>query len=285
MNYGVRPCPTVTPTITDTPTVAPTLTPIPTVEGCGLEFADVPPDYTFYPYARCLTCKRSISGYGCGGTNPDTGQDEPCDEDNKPYFRPSNLVTRGQIAKIVSQSAGFDEPAGEQIYEDVPPDSTFYDFVQRLSHRGVMSGYPCGQQGMEPCVPPAYRPNFRPYNLATRGQISKIVSNAAGFDDTPATQKFEDVPVDNPFYVWIERLGSRQVMGGYPCGEVPGEPCVAPDNRPYFRYGLQVTRGQTSKIVANTFFPNCDVPTPTPTSTTTATPTATPTPITAVNVR
>jgi hypothetical protein len=175
---------------------------------------------------------------------------------------------------MVSQSSGFKEPGGEQIYEDVPPGSTFYDFVQRLSRRGVMSGYPCAQVPAEPCVPPSNRPYFRPDALATRGQISKIVSNAAGFDDEPTTQKFEDVPPTNPFYVWVERLASRLVMGGYPCGSVDEEPCVAPDNRSYFRYGRMVTRGQAAKIVANTFFPNCDQATPT--ATTTATPTVTP---------
>ena len=41
----------------------------------------------------------------------------------------------------------------------------------------------------------------------------------------------------------------------------PGEPCVAPGNRPYFRPGNNVTRGQTAKIVANTFFPGCSTPT------------------------
>ena len=272
MHYSPGSCATATPI----PTTTPTHTPVPaaTVVGCGLEFQDVPPGSTFYPYARCLTCQGSISGYECGWANPVTGEREPCSAGRKPYFRPGNPVSRGQIAKMVSQSSGFKEPGGEQIYEDVPPGSTFYDFVQRLSRRGVMSGYPCAQVPAEPCVPPSNRPYFRPDALATRGQISKIVSNAAGFDDEPTTQKFEDVPPTNPFYVWVERLASRLVMGGYPCGSVDEEPCVAPDNRSYFRYGRMVTRGQAAKIVANTFFPNCDQATPT--ATTTATPTVTP---------
>jgi hypothetical protein len=47
-------------------------------------------------------------------------------------------------------------------------------------------------------------------------------------------------------------------MSGYPCGG-PGEPCD-PQQRPYFRWGNPVTRGQASKIVANTFYPNCQTP-------------------------
>ncbi|MDQ3929871.1 MAG: S-layer homology domain-containing protein, partial [Chloroflexota bacterium] len=49
------------------------------------------------------------------------------------------------------------------------------------------------------------------------------------------------------------------VMGGYPCGTVPTEPCGT-TNKPYFRPNNNVTRGQASKIVANTFFPNCVTP-------------------------
>ena len=38
-----------------------------------------------------------------------------------PYFRPSNSATRGQISKIVSNAAGFGDPPGAQMFEDVPP--------------------------------------------------------------------------------------------------------------------------------------------------------------------
>jgi hypothetical protein len=51
-------------------------------------------------------------------------------------------------------------------------------------------------------------------------------------------------------------LTNRGVMSGYPCGG-PGEPCDE-ENRPYFRWNAQVTRGQAAKIVGNTFFPNCE---------------------------
>jgi hypothetical protein len=101
-------------------------------------------------------------------------------------------------------------------------------------------------------------PYFRTFANATRGQSSKIVSNAAGFSEIPAGQRFEDVPPSHTFYREIERLASRGIMGGYPCGGA-GEPCGA-ENRPYFRPQNNVTRGQSSKIVANTFFPGCETP-------------------------
>jgi hypothetical protein len=210
-----------------------------TPTACILQFTDVPQGSTFYTFVRCLACLGIINGYG------------------DQTFRPNNNVTRGQLSKIVSNTAGFTDPPGSQLFEDVPPSSTFYAFIYRLASRGYIAGYPCGGTG-EPCGP-AYLPYFRTNNNATRGQISKIVSNAAGFTDPPGSQLFEDVPPGSAFYTFTERLASRGVMNGYPCGG-PGEPCVPPGSLPYFRPFNNATRGQTSKIVSNTFFPDCNPP-------------------------
>ena len=103
--------------------------------------------------------------------------------------------------------------------------------------QGIISGYSDG--------------TFRPFNDITRGQIAKIVSNSAGFSEDPGPQVYEDVPIGSPFYDWINRLSNRGHMGGYLCGLIPEEPCISPDNRPYFRPNASATRGQLAKIVAN----------------------------------
>jgi S-layer homology domain len=231
------------PTATSTPVLTSTVTPT----ACSIQFTDVLPGSTFYPYVQCLACRGIISGYPCG--NPG----EPCDPNNNPYFRPGNNVSRGQLSKIVSNAAGFSDAQPDQLFEDVPVGSTFHDFIGRLATRGYISGYPCGGVG-EPCGP-SNLPYFRPNSNATRGQISKIVSNAAGFTDPPGPQLFEDVALGSTFYDYIQRLASRGSINGYPCGGT-GEPCGV-GNLPYFRPNSNATRGQTSKIVANTFFPGC----------------------------
>jgi hypothetical protein len=200
-------------------------------------FSDVPPGHTFYPFIQCLGCRGIVSGYADG------------------TFRPGNNVTRGQLSKIVANAAGYSDPITGQTFEDVPPDSTFYVFIERLYHRGILGGYPCGSPG-EPCVPPTNRPYFRPQIDTTRGQVAKIACTAWGCQEAIQGQTYQDVPPDNPFYAWIERLSRRGIMSGYPCG-APGEPCVPPNNRPYFRWANAATRGQVSKIVANTFYPGC----------------------------
>jgi hypothetical protein len=231
-----------TSTSTSIPTSTQIGTPVePTPTLCPVQFADVPADHTFYLWIRCLACRGIISGYSDG------------------TFRPGNDITRGQIAKVVSNAAGFNEEPGPQYYEDVPPTDPFYQYINRLSIRGHMSGYPCGGEN-EPCGSNNW-PYFRPYNTATRGQLAKIVSNTAGYDDDipPDRQTFEDVPPGSPFWLYIERIMvNGKAITGYPCGD-PGEPCN-PDNRPYFRPGNNVTRGQATKIVANTFFPGCQTP-------------------------
>jgi hypothetical protein len=234
---------TATDTVTDTPTrtsltATPTIAPSSTSTACTVEFSDVLPGSTFYPYIHCLACLGIVNGYPDG------------------TFKPNANVTRGQLSKIVSNSAGFHDDQTTQMFQDVIVGSTFFQYIGRLASRGYISGYPCSGPG-EPCQP-GNLPYFRPNTNATRGQISKIDANAAGFSDMPSGQQFEDVPVGSAFYTYTYRLVSRNVMSGYPCGGT-GEPCVPPANLPYFRPNNNATRGQTSKIVANTFFPDCQI--------------------------
>jgi hypothetical protein len=228
------PVPSGQPTNTSVPRETNTPVPLPTT--CSIQFSDVPLDNTFYEAIRCLACRSIVSGYTDG------------------TFRPNNQVTRGQLAKIVSNAAGFTEPVSGQTFQDVPTNHTFYEWIERLTTRGYMTGYRCGGLG-EPCL--NNRPYFRPFADATRGQAAKIVSNAAGYVEVPTEQTFEDVFPTHTFYREIQRLASRNIMGGYPCGG-PSEPCIT--GKPYFRPQNNVTRGQSAKILANTYFPDCQTP-------------------------
>jgi hypothetical protein len=215
---------------------------MPTATVCTVNFPDNQPGDTFYEYIQCLACRGIVTGYPDG------------------MFHAERNITRGQISKMVSNAAGFNEDPGPQIYQDVPPGSTYYAYINRLTNRGIMSGYPCPERPEGDDCDPDNPVIFLPNANATRGQLAKIVSNAAGFNEAVSGQFYADVPQEgqgSQFYEWIMRLTNRGVMSGYPCGTAPGEPCTG-QNRPYFRWNAQVTRGQASKIVANTFFPNCE---------------------------
>jgi hypothetical protein len=208
-----------------------------------VNFTDVDLYNPFYVYIRCLACRGIISGYSDG------------------TFRPYNNVTRGQAAKMVVSAAGFTDPIAstQQTFTDVPPSSPFWLWVERAALRGVINGYNTAAD----C--PSGIPCFQPFNPLTRGQLAKIVAQAAGFNDDPGTaEDFADVPVGSVFWVYIERLSRRGIIAGYDCGSNYVNPCTGQletcdaGSRPYFRWCAYVTRGQASKIMANTFFPvNC----------------------------
>jgi hypothetical protein len=143
------------------------------------QFEDVLPGSTFYDFIWRLADRSIVSGYPCGGAG------EPCGANNLPYFRPNSDVTRGQFSKIVVNAAAIGGPAGVQRFEDVLSGSTFYDFIWTLADRAIVTGYPCGGPG-EPCGA-GNLPYFRPGATATRGQASKIVVGAFGYNcDLPS---------------------------------------------------------------------------------------------------
>ncbi|HEX9987495.1 MAG TPA: S-layer homology domain-containing protein, partial [Chloroflexia bacterium] len=133
---------------------------------------------------------------------------------------------------------------GSPTFTDVHTNDYFYNAVTYLAAIGVVSGYSTGAQ----C--PTGTPCFLPYNNVTRGQAAKFIANSVGLaDEIPPTQQtFEDVdPTTNVFWVYIERMAQHGYIVGYQCGG-PGEDCM-PGNRPYFRWGNNITRNQLSKIL------------------------------------
>jgi hypothetical protein len=225
-------------------------------------------DQASYDAVLALNEQGVLSGY-------DTAP--PCPGSNWiDCFLPGNLITRQQLGKVIALGATV--PAnlqGAPHFADVPPNNTFYQFIEYAYNAGILSGYQCGGPG-EACDN-QHRPYYRPMNNVTRGQISKMVAEAFEFNEPVEGQTFEDVPTDDTFYPYIERLAARGILAGYPCGG-PNEPCMQ-GNKPYFRPGVNVTRRQAAKIVyGGQQQPKATptaVPTNTPTATSTATATAT----------
>jgi hypothetical protein len=195
--------PTFTPTGTQTP--VPTRTPTPTATPCVMTFTDVQPADYFYEPVRHLYCHGVISGYA----------------DNT--FRPYNPNTRGQLTKIavLSFNIAFYTPPNP-TFTDVPDTNPFYIYVETAAYHGIIQGYSDG--------------TFRPNNNVTRGQVCKIVVNAAGWPViNPPYPTFSDVPPGSGFYEFIETAYARGIISGYADGT--------------FRPGNDATRGQISKIV------------------------------------
>jgi N-acetylmuramoyl-L-alanine amidase len=177
----------------------------------------------------------------CNGVINGYSTDPPCDT-GIPCFKPGNPTTRGQLAKIVVLAFQFPiDTTGGPHFTDVPAGHTFYSYVETAYNLDLIDGYSDG--------------TYRPSSNVTRGQIAKIVVNAAIVADPanwkladPSANTFEDVAVGSTFFRYIETAYGHDVIEGYPCGG-PGEPCVPPDNKPYFRPSNNATRGQISKVV------------------------------------
>ena len=91
-------------------------------------------------------------------------------------------------------------------FDDVPPASGFYRFVETLLHRGVTAG----------CTADSYCPA----SSTTREQMAVFVlvgREGAGYvPPACATPPFGDVPASSPFCRWIAELARRGVVSG--CG-------------------------------------------------------------------
>jgi hypothetical protein len=199
---------TAAPTQTAEPTSTSTVTPVSptaTTTPCAITFDDVQPGSTFYEYIHGLACMGAVNGYDDG------------------TFRPYNNTTRGQVAKMVVLAEGWPLlTPQEPTFEDVPPDHTFYTYVETLHDHGVISGYDDG--------------TFRPQNDVTRGQAAKIVVLSEAWTlYNPATPAFTDVLPASTFYTYIETAHQHGIVQGYDDGT--------------YRPANSATRGQLSKII------------------------------------
>jgi hypothetical protein len=186
-------------------------------------FGDVGPSDYFYDAVKYLYCHGAVSGYDDG------------------TFKPEAFVTRAQITKIVVLALGlpYYMPA-QPTYEDVPPDNTFYEYIESYSHYAGTCVGGCS--------------SFHPYGDTTRGQLAKIIVLASCWPIyMPPVPTFNDVPADSTFYQYIETAYNRGVISGYADGTF----------RPY----NNITRGQVSKVVYKSVLQGpsaCMGPSPTP---------------------
>ena len=109
-------------------------------------------------------------------------------------------------------------------FTDVLPTDWFFEYTHCLWCRGAISGYADH--------------TFRPYNWTTRGQMTKVVVLAFGYQThLPSAPTFNDVPTDHPFYQYVETAAFYDIVDGYDDGS--------------FHPSNPVTRGQLCKITAN----------------------------------
>jgi hypothetical protein len=120
-------------------------------------------------------------------------------------------------------------------FTDVSSDSPVAAYVQCLVCRNIISSFADG--------------TFQPNAKVTRGDLVRVVVQAAGYDDViPATQQtFVDVPPSNPNWLYIERGAAHGLIQGYQCGTDVADYGACPGR--YFKPERYAIRAQTAKLV------------------------------------
>jgi len=190
------PAPTNTPGgPTNTP-VVPTLTPT----DCPNPFVDIN-NNVFYFAIHYLNCRSVINGT------------------DATHYSPGGTSTRAQFAKVVVLGFGtpFYTPSSGQSFTDVPPSYFAYVYIETGFHAGILSGFDAPSCIAHGATYPCYLPNL----AITRGQLTKLVVNAGGYQPYTPTgggQDFSDVPPSYVFYVSIETAYHNSIINGYPDG-------------------------------------------------------------------
>jgi hypothetical protein len=108
-------------------------------------------------------------------------------------------------------------------FVDVPPSHMFWPWIEALVRAGITGG--CGTN------PPVFCPD----QTVTRAQMAVFLLrgiHGAGYAPPAAAGIFTDVPLNDPFAAWIDRLSAEGITAG--CGTTPLRYCPAQG----------VTRGQ-----------------------------------------
>ena len=117
-------------------------------------------------------------------------------------------------------------------FNDVAEDAWYSDFVEQLAEEGIVDPGDV----------------YRPDDALTRAELAEMVIKAvdglAGFE-APATPTFLDVPVDSPYYNYVEAAFALGIVGGYTDANGDRTGVFGPED--------SITRAATAKILTSAF--------------------------------
>ncbi len=190
------------------------------VPSTAFAFTDVPSGSWFHPYVTYLASHDIISS-------------------SSPLFRPTDALTRAELAKIVVTARRFPlvAPVGTRFC-DVPASSWAAQYIEALALRSIVKGTqtPCGT-------------SFEPDRSVTRAEALKILEVSFGLTPAaPSVAPTADVPADAWFAPFVVEAISRNVI------QNPGPTGL-------FRPMLPVSRSEAAKMLVLLMDPS-DFPTP-----------------------
>jgi len=180
-----------------------------------VDFADAPPSDLFHDAVCAVTRHRISAGCGDGA------------------FCSTSPVTRAQAAVLLLKAAhgpAYLPPPCAAVFSDVPCDSPYAIWIERLAAEGISAG--CGGG------------HYCPDDSVTRAQAAPLLLRTRygpAYAPPPADGLFDDVPPTGFAADWIEDLYRKAITGG--CSGTPLLYCP----------GASVTRGQWATLLTRAF--------------------------------
>lgn len=138
-------------------------------------------------------------------------------------FRPDNNVTRAEAAVILANFISENSKNSRNMLNDVSKNAWYYDAVQKLVDKKVLSGYPDG--------------GFHPNDSLSRAELAALITRAKGMDT--GKHSFKDVSDNHWASKAIGACAEAGYISGYPDGS------FAPDR--------QITRAEMVSMVNRSF--------------------------------
>ena len=159
-------------------------------------YVDVPPANWAYDFVM------SVSD---GGISVGCREDDPATPANEALFCGDYPITRAQMAVFVEVSLGVINAPGcaGNVFADVRVSTVgaaMCGFIEDFAARGITGG--CGGN------------NFCPNAPVTRAEMAVFIEAALGNNPVQCTNQFADVPLNNIFCGYIEKLADDGISGG-----------------------------------------------------------------------
>ena len=171
----------------------------------AIPFADVPESSWSAPYIHYLARKGYVSA-------------------TQTHFRPTDPMTRAELAKILVGMRKLSVPAASTTFCDVPPNHWANGYIGALSAAGIVQGTTgaCGRI-------------FEPERSVSRVEALKMVFGTFGISaPAPVASTFTDVPSESWFAPYVMKASALGIARG-------------PGNGRFNPFGL-VTRQELAKI-------------------------------------
>ncbi|EOS8268426.1 S-layer homology domain-containing protein [Bacillus cereus] len=119
------------------------------------------------------------------------------------YFKPSDNVTRGQMAVMLDKALDLKMPYNyKDTFQYIPDNSYYYDAAHKLMHYGYI----------------ANSFNFSGERELTRAEMAVALVKAFDLKSTGAHVRFKDVPFTHWAYDYVVILAQNNITVGFPDG-------------------------------------------------------------------